>query len=66
MLEWFGEVPRGKAETFERNRNLFYVACSRPKKQLAILFTQLLTDKALRKVKSLFGRENVLGGPCQK
>ena len=24
---------------FERNRNLFYVTCSRPKKRLAVLFT---------------------------
>jgi DNA helicase-2/ATP-dependent DNA helicase PcrA len=66
MLEWFGNIPGGKEEAFERNRNLFYVACSRPKKRLSILFTQLLTDTALRKVESLFGKENILGDPCQK
>ncbi len=47
MLEWVGSIPKGKDDTFERNRNLFYVACSRPQKRLAILFTQLLSDKAL-------------------
>ncbi|MDP1771304.1 MAG: AAA family ATPase [Methylobacter sp.] len=66
MLQWFGNVPRGKEETFERNRNLFYVACSRPKKRLAILFTQLLTNSALQAVESLFGKANISGDPCQK
>jgi DNA helicase-2/ATP-dependent DNA helicase PcrA len=45
---------KGK-EKFERNRNLFYVACSRPKKRLAILFTQQLTAQALSTLSSWFG-----------
>lgn len=63
MLEWFGNVPIGKEDTFERNRNLFYVACSRPKERLAILFTQKLSDLALKTVGSIFGRDNILGDP---
>lgn len=34
--------------TFENNRNLFYVVCSRPKTRLALLFTQELSDGANR------------------
>ena len=44
-------------EKFERNRNLFYVVCSRPKKRLAILFTQLLSDTAMATVEDWFGSE---------
>ncbi|MFM2605922.1 MULTISPECIES: 3'-5' exonuclease [Vibrio] len=31
----------------ERNRNLFYVACSRPKRNLTVLITQHLSDESL-------------------
>jgi len=56
MLEWMNDgVPNGKQDTFERNRNLFYVACSRPKKRLCLLFTQELSDRALTTLSSLFG-----------
>lgn len=44
-----------QAEFFERNRNLFYVACSRPKTKLAVLFTQKLSPKALAAVHGWFG-----------
>jgi DNA helicase-2/ATP-dependent DNA helicase PcrA len=55
MLEWIhGGVPTGKQDTFERNRNLFYVACSRPKKRLALLFTQEVSDAALAELTDLF------------
>src|SRR3546814_9656565 len=44
MLEWIDAgPPPDKLEFFENNRNLFYVACSRPKVRLALLFTQVLT-----------------------
>jgi DNA helicase-2/ATP-dependent DNA helicase PcrA len=46
-------------EKFQRNRNLFYVACSRPRKRLAILFTQKLSDAALNKLSEWFGPDNV-------
>lgn len=49
---------------FEDNRNLFYVACSRPKRRLALLFTQELSPGAIETVEVWFGAgnlENVLG-----
>lgn len=55
MLEWMHSgVPTNKQDTFERNRNLFYVACSRPKKRLALLFTQEVSDNALDELTGLF------------
>ncbi|MDB9724633.1 ATP-dependent helicase [bacterium] len=58
LLEWVNEgVPAGKEKTFERNRNLFYVACSRSKKRLCLLFTQELSDEALGALSSWFGDE---------
>lgn len=60
FLEWVTVgVPSDKQETFERNRNLFYVACSRPKKRLAILFTQKLSDKALTTLTNWVGKEAI-------
>lgn len=56
MLEWSqNDIPQGKEATFERNRNLFYVACSRPKKRLALLFTQKLSNVALARLNGWFG-----------
>ena len=57
FLEWSGAagIPSGKTDTYERNRNLFYVACSRPKKRLALLFTQELTPGALATLATWFG-----------
>lgn len=57
FLEWMhsGNVPADKQDSFERNRNLFYVACSRPRKRLCLLFTQQLSDNALASLNNLFG-----------
>ena len=52
-------VPAGKEAMFERNRNLFYVACSRPKRRLALLFTQRLSTKALATLESWFGADAI-------
>lgn len=52
-------VPAGKQDAFERNRNLFYVACSRPKRRLALLFTQVLTSSAFGTLNQWFGEENI-------
>jgi len=61
FLEWFpNKFPASKSDFYERNRNLFYVVCSRPKKRLALLFTQELSESALDTLRSLFGEENVL------
>lgn len=48
-------VPANKQGAFERNRNLFYVACSRPKRRLAILFTQELSAAAIETLGGWFG-----------
>ncbi|WBT37795.1 UvrD-helicase domain-containing protein [Hyphomicrobium sp. DMF-1] len=55
-LEWAGSgVPDGKKDSYERNRNLFYVSCSRPTTRLALFFTQQLGTKALHTLTSWFG-----------
>jgi DNA helicase-2/ATP-dependent DNA helicase PcrA len=50
-----GNVPAARQDAFERNRNLFYVACSRPKKRLCLLITQQLSPSALRALGDWFG-----------
>ena len=57
FLEWAGDakIPAGKIDMYERNRNLFYVACSRPKRRLALLFTQELKADALATLAKWFG-----------
>lgn len=64
MLELAGAqaIPAAKEEAFERNRNLFYVACSRPQTRLAILFTQLLSPAAIATLQKWFGLDAV--GPA--
>lgn len=64
MLEWMdGSCPEDKKDTFERNRNLFYVSCSRAKHNLTLLFTQELSDKSITVLERIFGKDNVLGSP---
>jgi len=53
-------VSEDKIEFYESNRNLFYVACSRPKKRLALLFTQELSDAALETLISWFGENTII------
>jgi DNA helicase-2/ATP-dependent DNA helicase PcrA len=48
-----------KREAFERNRNLFYVACSRPKRRLAVLFTQVVSQEAMATLHGWFGAQAV-------
>lgn len=52
-------IPDARKDSFERNRNLFYVACSRPKRRLAILFTQQLSVAALSTLEDWFLPENI-------
>lgn len=61
MLQLAGAcaVPAAKEEAFQRNRNLFYVACSRPKRRLALLFTQKLSPEALDTLHNWFLPENI-------
>ncbi len=61
MLEWCEDgVPPGKQKTFIRNRNLFYVVCSRAKTNLSLFFTQKLSDKALLTLKKWFGQSRII------
>ncbi len=60
FLSWEKDgIPADKHDMFERNRNLFYVSCSRPKKRLAILFTQELSDSALATLNKWFLPKNI-------
>lgn len=52
-------IPAKDKAMFENNRNLFYVACSRPKKRLALLFTQEISNEAIQTVESWFGADNI-------
>ncbi|WP_254880849.1 3'-5' exonuclease [Escherichia coli] len=65
MLELAGAqvISAAKEDTYERNRNLFYVACSRPKKRLSILFTQSLSPDALATLENWFGKETIMPAP---
>ncbi|MBQ2788074.1 MAG: ATP-dependent helicase, partial [Thermoguttaceae bacterium] len=60
MITGVVAVPKGKEEAFERNRNLFYVSCSRAKKRL-ILFVSLTIDAKFRAfLTDLVGEKRVL------
>jgi DNA helicase-2/ATP-dependent DNA helicase PcrA len=62
MLEFMENgYPDNKKDSFERNRNLFYVACSRAKHNLTLLITQQLSDPALTRLGYLFGEDHVVG-----
>ena len=39
MITGHSSIPKGKEASFERNRNLFYVCCSRPRKRLFFFVT---------------------------
>ncbi len=45
--------------SFERARNLFYVACSRAKRNLVLLFVQELDAPAEARLQELVGRNNI-------
>ncbi|MBE0615512.1 MAG: ATP-dependent helicase [Burkholderiales bacterium] len=48
-------------KAYERNRNLFYVSCSRSTTRLVLLFTQILSGGALATLKNWFGDDFVVG-----
>ena len=61
FLEWAGgTIPANKVASYERNRNLFYVACSRSKKRLCLLFTQELSAEAIQTLSNWFGQDSVI------
>lgn len=49
--------PSNKKDALERN--LFYVACSRPKINLTVLITQQLSENSLALLRYWFGDETV-------
>jgi len=62
LLQWManpGSIPKDKIVSYERNRNLFYVSCSRPITNLALLFTQVLSPSALSLLTSWFGQDHI-------
>lgn len=52
-------IPAARQEAFERNRNLFYVACSRPQHRLAVLFTQKLSPAAISTLEHWFSADRI-------
>lgn len=64
LFVWLKDgFPKDKTDTFERNRNLFYVACSRAKKRMSLLITQELSQNALDELSYIFGKNNIIGDP---
>mgnify|MGYP004639259155 FL=1 len=59
MITGLSSIPKGKEASFERNRNLFYVCCSRAKKRL-FLFVTIPTDYEFKTfLMSLIGKDNI-------
>ena len=54
------KIPRGKQASFERNRNLFYVCCSRPKKRLFFFVTVPVEGDFKEFLVTLVGERNFL------
>lgn len=60
MITGHSSIPNGKETSYERNRNLFYVCCSRPKKRL-FLFVTVPIETAFRAfLITLVGEDNIL------
>ena len=55
------KIPPDKKQGYHRARNLFYVGISRPKKKLAVLFTQTLPVNSLASLEKLFEPGNIHG-----
>lgn len=59
MMTRYATIPKDKQASFERNRNLFYVCCSRAKKRL-ILFVTVSIDATFRNfLINLVGSDNI-------
>lgn len=59
MITGLSSIPKGKESSFERNRNLFYVCCSRPKKRL-YFFVSIPMDHMFKAFfNSLVGEDNI-------
>ncbi len=60
MINGAVPIPRGKEASFERNRNLFYVCCSRPKKRLIFFVSVPMTAAFRGFLSDLVGEENIV------
>ena len=59
MITGHSPVPKGKEASFERNRNLFYVCCSRPKKRLFLFVTIPVESVFKTFLIDLIGEDNI-------
>lgn len=58
MITGKASIPSGKQISFERNRNLFYICCSRPRKRL-FFFVTVPIDRTFKEfLMELVGEEN--------
>ena len=60
MINGMKSIPDGKETSFERNRNLFYVCCSRPKKRLIFFISIPLESDFKQFLINLVGLENIM------
>ena len=60
MITGKSPIPKAKVAAYERNRNLFYVCCSRPKKRLFFLVTVPIETAFRALLKDLVGEDNIL------
>lgn len=59
MITGHSAIPKDKQASYERNRNLFYVCCSRPRKRL-FFFVSVPIDAAFRSfLAELVGTDNI-------
>lgn len=60
MITGKAPIPKDKEAAYERNRNLFYVCCSRPKKRLFFFVTVPIEATFRAFLKDLVGEGNIL------
>ena len=60
MITGHSSIPKGKEASYERNRNLFYVCCSRPKKRLFLFVTVPIETSFRAFLITLVGEDNIL------
>lgn len=60
MITGKSPIPKDKETAYERNRNLFYVCCSRPKKRLFFFITVPIEATFRAFLKDLVGEDNIL------
>ena len=60
MITGHSSIPKGKEASFERNRNLFYVCCSRPRKRLFFFVTVQVEPVFRAFLTALVGADRIL------